>query len=129
MLLLNFIPFTSTSPCRPLMTIFIARFYLLKTGKVVLECDGEGEPTVIQTLGPGDVLGWSWLFPPFTWHFLARALQPTRAIALDGAPLLVLCNRDPHFGFELMKRVSQVVIQRLQAARRRQLEHSPATTS
>jgi len=106
------------------------RFYLIEEGAVALESAGGHRGHVqIQTVGSGDVLGWSWLFTPFTWHFQARALQPTRAIALDGAPLLVLCNRDPHFGFELMKRVSQVVIQRLQAARRRQLEHSPATAS
>jgi hypothetical protein len=81
---------------------------------------------LVQILGPGDVLGWSWLFPPFTWHFRALALEPTNAIVLDGAHLLVTAERNRDFGYELMKRVAQVVIHRLQATRKqlvdRQLE-------
>ena len=77
---------------------------------------------VLQVLGAGEALGWSWLFPPFTWHFQARALEPTRATVLDGAHLLVLCNEDHEFGYTLMQRVTQVVIARLQAARRKLLE-------
>lgn len=94
------------------------RFYLIEFGKVALEdhvpADGD---TLVQTLGGGDALGWSWLFPPFVWHFQARVLEPTQAIVLDGAHLLVICERDKEFGYELLRRVSQVVIRRLQATR------------
>lgn len=94
------------------------RFYLIEYGKVALEnhVPGDGE-TLVQTLGGGDALGWSWLFPPFVWHFQARVLEPTQAIVLDGAHLLVTCERDKEFGYELLRRVAQVVIRRLQATR------------
>lgn len=98
------------------------RFYLLEYGKVALETHLPRDGMVtVQTLEGGDVLGWSWLFPPFVWHFQARAIEPTNAIALDGAHLLVLCENDHELGYELMKRMTQVVIQRLQATRRQWL--------
>ena len=98
------------------------RFYLLEYGKVALETQVPRDGTVtVHTLEGGDVLGWSWLFPPFVWHFQARAIEPTNAIALDGAHLLVLCENDHELGYELMKRMTQVVIQRLQATRRQWL--------
>jgi CRP-like cAMP-binding protein len=101
------------------------RFYLLKTGKVVLLCDGEGEPTVIQTLGPGDVLGWSWLFPPFYWHFDARAEQRTDAIFFYGTRLRELCEEDHDLGYELMNRTARVVIKRLMSARQQLVGKHP----
>ncbi len=97
-------------------------FYLIQSGRVALEAHDPGDGTVrVQTLGAGDVLGWSWLFAPFTWHFQARALEPTRAIVLNGAHLLVAAERDHDFGYELIKRVSQVVISRLQHTRQQLL--------
>lgn len=76
----------------------------------------------VQDLEAGDVLGWCWLFPPFVWHFRARALEPTSTIVLSGGHLLMAAERDPDFGYELIKRVAQVVIHRLQATRKRLLE-------
>ena len=96
--------------------------YLIENGRVALEAHEPADGTVlVQTLGGGDVLGWSWLFPPFAWNFQARAVEPTGVIALSGAHLLVAAERNPEFGYALMKRVAQVVIHRLQAARRRLL--------
>ena len=63
----------------------------------------------------------SWLFPPFVWHFQARALEPTETIVLDGAHLLVAAERNGNLGYELMKRVAQVLIHRLQATRKQLL--------
>ena len=80
------------------------------------------EDVPIQTIGGGDVLGWSWLFPPFTWHFQARALSRTEAIVLNGPHLVVACNANHEFGYELMKRVAHVVLKRLQATRKKLLE-------
>jgi CRP-like cAMP-binding protein len=95
------------------------RFYLIQSGKVVVESPVRGgAPVPIETLGAGDVLGWSWLFPGFAWHFQARALEATRAIACDGAHLLVHAEEDHDFGYELMKHVTQVVIHRLQKTRK-----------
>ncbi|HWN96252.1 MAG TPA: Crp/Fnr family transcriptional regulator [Methylomirabilota bacterium] len=94
--------------------------YLIEAGQVALETTSAGSgTTVIQTLGASDVLGWSWLFPPFAWHFQARATQPTRAICCDGGHLLVEAEEDPAFGYAVMRRISQLVIQRLQATRKK----------
>lgn len=94
------------------------RCYLIRHGIVSLEIGSPTKgPLTIQTLGPGEVLGWSWLFPPYKWHFDARALEPTRAIALDGKCLRGKCDEDPKLGYELMKRFSAIMHARMQAAR------------
>jgi CRP-like cAMP-binding protein len=99
---------------------FADRFYLILSGKVGLETHRDGQSSiVIQTLGAGEALGWSWLFPPFQWHFTARALEPCRVLAFNAASLLVRAEEDPVFGYELMKRISRQVIRRLQATRER----------
>jgi len=99
------------------------RFYLICEGKICLECGSNGEPGVtIQTLGPGDMLGWSWLYPPFEWHFSARAAEPCKVVVLNAASLLIRAEEDPVFGYELMKRVSKQLIQRLQTTRTRLVE-------
>ena len=93
------------------------RFYLIAEGKVVLESHlPPNGHLVVQSLGPDEVLGWSWLFPPYVWHFQARALEKTRAVRFNGAHLLVACERNHEFGYDLMKRLAQVLIRRLQAA-------------
>ena len=99
------------------------RFYLIDWGEVALEtkCPGDGIVHV-QTLHGGDVLGWSWLFAPFTWHLQARAVKDTRVIACNGAHLLVLAEEDAEFGRALMKRVAHVAIQRLQGARKQLIQ-------
>jgi CRP-like cAMP-binding protein len=99
------------------------QFYLIESGSVAVEAhQASAGDVLVQILGPGDVLGWSWLFPPFVWHLRARALEPTAAIVLNGAHLLVAAERNRDFGYELMKRVAQVVIRRLQATRKQLLD-------
>jgi CRP/FNR family transcriptional regulator, cyclic AMP receptor protein len=99
------------------------RFYLLKEGHVVLESHVRDSGTVpIQTIGPGDVLGWSWLFPPYHWHFDARALEPTKAIFFYGTRLREHCEQNHDLGYELMKRMTEIVIKRLQATWRQLLD-------
>jgi len=99
------------------------RFYLIEEGRVVLESRKLDRPPVqIQTIGAGDVLGWSWLFPPYYWNFEARSLEPTRAIFFYGTRLREKCEEDRGFGYELMKRMSAVMLQRLQATRKQLLE-------
>ncbi|KAA3614338.1 MAG: cyclic nucleotide-binding domain-containing protein [Planctomycetota bacterium] len=93
-------------------------FYLLTHGLVTLDIHLPGKgPVTIQTLQEGEVLGWAWLFPPAKWHFDACALQLTRAIRFDGRCLMGKLEQNPELGFELMKRFSQVIVERLQAAR------------
>ena len=71
----------------------------------------------IDTIQEGEVLGWSWLFPPYRWHFDARALQLTRAVAFDGKCLRDKCDRDHDLGYEMVRRFAEVITQRLQSAR------------
>jgi CRP-like cAMP-binding protein len=99
------------------------RFYLIQSGQVALESSPKDRPAVrIQTIGAGDVLGWSWLFPPHYWRFDARALEPTSAIFFYGTRLREECEKDHDLGFELMKRMAGVVLERLQATRRQLIE-------
>ena len=98
-------------------------FYLIREGKVALEvvAPGHGNLT-IETLGGGDMLGWSWLIPPYRWRFDARAVEMTRAIALDGKCLRAKCKEDHELGYELVKEVASTLGQRLDATRLRLLD-------
>jgi len=92
--------------------------YLIRQGKVALEIpDSARGPIIVQTLGEGDVLGWSWAITPYRWHFDARAVELTRAIALDGKCLRDKCELDHDLGYEVMRRVTHLMEHRLQATR------------
>jgi CRP/FNR family cyclic AMP-dependent transcriptional regulator len=93
-------------------------FYLIHEGRVAVETSvPEHGMTTIQRLGTGDALGWSWLLPPFRWHFSARALAPTELVALRSSYLLFKAKEFPEFGYELVLRVADVLSQRLRATR------------
>jgi CRP-like cAMP-binding protein len=98
-------------------------FYVVRHGTVALEAHvpARGELT-IETIEAGEVLGWSWLFPPYRWHFDGRALSQVRATAFDGACLRGKCDDDPVLGYDLMKRFAQVLMERLQWTRLRLLD-------
>jgi CRP-like cAMP-binding protein len=99
------------------------RFYLILEGQVVLETElDERGIFPIQTLGPGDDLGWAWLFPPYLLHLSARALVPTRTIFFYGTRLREQCEQDHDLGYELMQREAAVVIQSLQSTQQRLVE-------
>ncbi len=101
---------------------FANRFYLIESGRVVLESgEGFGHPVAIEAIGPGDLLGWSWMFPPYVWHFTARAVEPTEAIFFYGTVLREYCETDHSLGYELFKRMSPIMLRRLQAAREKML--------
>ncbi|HUO40219.1 MAG TPA: cyclic nucleotide-binding domain-containing protein [Mycobacterium sp.] len=93
-------------------------FYLIREGKVALElfAPGRGSLTV-QTLHDGDILGWSWLIPPYNRRFDATAVTATRAIVMDGKCLREKCETDHELGYELVKRIALILGQRLDAAR------------
>jgi CRP/FNR family transcriptional regulator, cyclic AMP receptor protein len=101
------------------------RFYLILDGEIALESHVQDGRTVsIETIGEGDVLGWSWLFPSYHWHFDARALKDTKAIFFYGTRLREYCEEDHTLGYELMKRTAKVLIKRLEAMRRQLLAAS-----
>jgi CRP/FNR family transcriptional regulator, cyclic AMP receptor protein len=93
-------------------------FYLVRQGRVAIEINrSQGMPIIVDTVGEGEILGWSWLLPPYTWRFHARAVESTRAIALDGKCLRAKCEEDHDLGYELLKRFSRVMNRRLDATR------------
>jgi CRP/FNR family cyclic AMP-dependent transcriptional regulator len=101
------------------------RFYLIEDGCVALESNQPGHGTIrIQTLGPGDALGWSWLFPPHIWRFSARVIEPTRAIFFYGTWLRAQFEQHPGLADELMRRMAQLVVERLQATQLQLVEIS-----
>jgi CRP/FNR family transcriptional regulator, cyclic AMP receptor protein len=92
--------------------------YLVRSGRVALEIGIPGRgPVQVQTVEPGDVLGWSWLFPPYRWQFDGRAVEPVRALALDGNCLRDKCEGDHDLGYELVKRFLYQVHLRLERTR------------
>src|ERR1700691_3262524 len=103
-------------------------FYLVITGSIGLETLGSRAPMRVQTIGPGDILGWSWLFPPYYWHFNAIADEQTQAIFFYGSRLRQECDRDHDFGYELFKRMSQILVSRLQTTRERWIEAAHFST-
>jgi CRP-like cAMP-binding protein len=99
------------------------RFWLIRSGRVALDIDtpGRGQVT-IETVEPGTVVGWSWLFPPYRWHFGAVALDPIRTIEFDASGVRHLMTDDPALGHALARQFMNVVVDRLQAARLRLLD-------
>ena len=93
-------------------------FYLIREGLVAVQVViPQRGPATVQTVDEGDVLGWSWLFPPYRWHFDARTLRPTRALAFDGKCLRTKCEQDHDLGYGLFKRFTRIVTERLEATR------------
>jgi CRP-like cAMP-binding protein len=106
------------------------RFYLLKAGTVVLTSESaQHRQFPVQKVGAGEVLGWSWMFPPYYWHFTATAETRVEAVFLYGTRLREHCEMDPELGYPLMKRLAKVVIDRLQHARQKYLEAAGRATS
>jgi CRP/FNR family transcriptional regulator, cyclic AMP receptor protein len=100
-------------------------FWLIRSGQVALDLDVPGQgPMVIETLGMGELLGWSWLFPPYRWAFGAVAVRPVQAFEFDAAALRAHCASDPALGYELTQRVARVLAHRLQATRVRLIARS-----
>src|ERR1035437_6489432 len=98
-------------------------FYVMRRGRVSLQLHSPAAGAmVVDTADAGDVVGWSWLVPPYSWLFDARAVEPTGAVSFDGRCLRDRCEQDPQLGYELMKLVTQVMFSRLTAARLRMLD-------
>ena len=97
--------------------------YLLRRGQVAIEIhDPSRGSLVVQTVGPGHVVGWSWLVPPYRWSFDARAVTDVGAVAIDGACLRSKAESKPTFGYALLTWVSAMLLERLQSTRTRLLD-------
>ena len=98
-------------------------FFLIREGHVAVEVFVPNKgPVTIETIEGGEVLGWSWLFPPYRTRFDARALTSVRALSLDGACLRTKCEKDAAFGYDMLKRFTQLVVSRLEATRMQLLD-------
>ena len=103
-------------------------FYLIREGLVAVELMTPKKRFArVQTIGTGDVLGWSWLVSPYRWRFSARACQPTRALAFDGRCLREKCEDDRGLGYQLLKRIAIIVSERLDATQLQLLDLYGAT--
>ncbi|MDH3389111.1 MAG: cyclic nucleotide-binding domain-containing protein [Gammaproteobacteria bacterium] len=99
------------------------KFYLLREGQVCIQVPAIMGPTLdIQTLGKDEILGWSWLIAPYRWHFQARAQEDSNLLEFDGKSILVHCEEDPGFGYELLKRFAALMSERLDAARQNMMD-------
>lgn len=97
---------------------FARRFYIITSGKVAIEIFTPGRgPVIVETLDEGDLLGWSWLFEPYRWHFDAAAQTEVKAVAFDALCMRGKCDQDHHLGYELVKRFSRIIMERLQSTR------------
>ena len=105
------------------------RFWLIQSGHVSLDLHVPGEgPVVIETIGMGEILGWSWLFPPYKWAFGAVAATAVEAFEFDAPAVRELCAADPELGYEFNQRITRVLAKRLQATRIRLIARSGYST-
>ena len=94
------------------------QFYIVRHGAVAIETLVPGQGMIpIQTHEEGDIVGWSWLFPPYQWHFSGRAVEVTMVIALDGECLRRKCEQDNALGYEFLKRFSHKIVRALDLTR------------
>jgi CRP-like cAMP-binding protein len=107
-----------------------ASFWLIRAGHVALDTHVPGEgPVVIDTIGIGGLLGWSWLFPPYQWAFGAVCVSPVEAFELDAAAVRSRCAADPALGYDLTTRLAHVLAGRLQRTRTRLIATSRGALS
>ena len=103
---------------------------LIERGEIVLESiAADGEAITIDTIGDGDLLGWSWLFSPYVRRFTARATKRTTALFFYGTVLREYCEKNHTLGYELIKRMSEVMTRRLQSARAKLVEAQRANST
>jgi CRP-like cAMP-binding protein len=99
------------------------RFLIVRHGRVAVEVHVPGRaPIIVDMLGDGDVLGWSWLLAPYVTHFDCRAVELTRAISFDAKCLRGKMEHDPALGYQIHKRMAPVIAARLASARRQLID-------
>ncbi|WP_328335670.1 MULTISPECIES: Crp/Fnr family transcriptional regulator [unclassified Streptomyces] len=99
------------------------RFWVVRSGRVTLDLHVPGrQAAVVDAVGPGELLGWSWLFPPYVWHLGAQAVRTVEAEQYDATVVRALCEADPVFGRAMYRSVAEVVAARLRGSRTRLLD-------
>jgi CRP-like cAMP-binding protein len=101
----------------------INEIYLVRHGGIALQiASPEAGSITFQTIGANEVVGLGWLVPPYRWTFDARAMELTRAISIDAKCLRDKCEADHHLGYEMMKRFTPLLVERLHTARLQMLD-------
>lgn len=95
--------------------------FLIKTGRVALEAGSEA--LTVDLIGPGEMVGWSWLVPPHNWRFNCRAMEPVEALAFDAEWLRDKCDQDHELGYHLLKHLVTIIAGRLTATRKQLASH------
>ncbi|MDT0309784.1 cyclic nucleotide-binding domain-containing protein [Streptomyces sp. DSM 44917] len=99
------------------------RFWVIRSGTVALDLHVPGRRAmVVETLPPGELLGWSWLFPPYAWQLGGAALGPVTAVEFDATAVRALCERDAALGHAVCRQVAETIARRLRSSRRRLLD-------
>lgn len=99
------------------------RFFIVCSGRIALEVPAiEGPNLEVQSIGPGDPVGWSWLIPPYKWQFRARAVEAGDLLEVDGKSIRAQCEQDSRLGYELMKRFAGLMSERMVHARRKMMD-------
>ncbi len=99
------------------------RFWLIDAGQVVIDTTVPGRGRlIIETIGRGDVTGFSWLLAPYQWRFGALTMQPMQGFEFDARAVRAACDQDPALGYQLSRRVSAVLARRLKATHARLLD-------
>jgi CRP-like cAMP-binding protein len=96
-----------------------ANFFLIESGRISVEINSQHRGRMqLQRAGRGEIVGWSWLTPPYRWQFDARIIEKGQVLAIDAKCLRLECERDHDLGYELLKRLAAVISSRLHATRR-----------
>ncbi|NUR39858.1 MAG: cyclic nucleotide-binding domain-containing protein [Streptomyces sp.] len=99
------------------------RFWVIRSGAVSLDQQVTSlQRVTVASLGSGDLLGWSWLFPPHQWDFGAVAFSPVRAYEFEATAVLTLCEEDPALGLVLVRNVAEILAHRLEMTRGKLME-------
>jgi len=99
------------------------KFYIVLKGRLLVQIPALMGPSIeIQVLSTNQVLGWSWLISPYQWHFQVRAEEDCELLEFDGAGLLAICEQDPKFGYQLLKRFAALMSERLDASRQKMMD-------
>jgi len=109
---------------------YAGKFWLIRSGHVAVDLQVPGEgPVVIDTVGIGGLLGWSWLFPPYRWAFGGVCVTPVEAFEFDAAAVRDCCAADPVLGYDLTQRLIRVLAGRLESTRARLIATRHGTPS
>ncbi len=98
-------------------------FYIIRAGEILIQVPALMGPSLqVQLLKPEQVLGWSWLISPYQWKFQALAQEDTKLLEFDGNRILIKCEQEPKFGYELLKRFASLMSERLDASHQKMMD-------